>query len=107
MGIYIRGMTMPKECRKCVFTNYRWCGEIWCRASGELLADNYKPIPYDENERPEWCPLVEIKVPHGRLIDELEAYDKIGEQEGGNYIDMDGVDIGLQETPTVIEQEDE
>jgi hypothetical protein len=51
------------------------------------------------------CPLIELPEKHGRLIDERVAYDKIAEQEGGYYMDMDGVDMGLQETPTIIEAE--
>lgn len=44
--------------------------------------------------------------PHGDLIDRDVAYDKIAEQEGGNYVDMDAVDMGLNETPTIIPAED-
>ena len=45
-----------------------------------------------------WLP----SIPHGRLIDASVAYDKIAEQEGGNYVDMDAVGLGLDETPTII-----
>ena len=44
---------------------------------------------------------------HGRLIDADVAYDKIAEQEGGNYVDMDLVGFGLEETPTIIEADTE
>ena len=54
--------------------------------------------------RPSNCPILgEIPDKHGRLIDANVAYDKIAEQEGGNYVDMDAVDLGLQETPTILE----
>lgn len=36
-----------------------------------------------------------------RLIDAEIAYDKIAEQETSYYMDMDGVQAGLDETPTV------
>lgn len=45
--------------------------------------------------------------PHGDLIERDAAYDKIAEQEGGNYVDMDVVDMGLNETPTIIPAEEE
>ena len=45
--------------------------------------------------------------PHGDLIERDAAYDKIAEQEGGNYVDMDAVDMGLNETPTIIPAEEE
>jgi hypothetical protein len=40
---------------------------MYCQA---VKADKNKRIyaPYGEG-RPDWCPLVEIKTPHGRLID--------------------------------------
>lgn len=46
--------------------------------------------------------VIEVQEPHGRLIDASAAYDKIAEQEGGNYVDMDAVGMGLDETPTVV-----
>lgn len=33
-------------------------------------------------KRPEWCPLVEVSAPHGRLID-ADALDKRIRQAGG------------------------
>lgn len=44
--------------------------------------------------------------PHGDLIEREAAYDKIAEQEGGNYVDMDAVDMGLNETPIIIPAEE-
>ena len=59
---------------------------------------------YSRGKRPSDCPILgEIPDKHGRLIDANVAYDKIAEQEGGNYVDMDAVDLGLQETPTILE----
>lgn len=57
------------------------------------------------NRRHEECPLV-LVPPHGDLIERDAAYDKIAEQEGGYYMDMDGVDKGLSETPVIIPAED-
>lgn len=50
--------------------------------------------------------VVEELPPHGDLIDRDVAYDKIAEQEGGNYVDMDAVDMGLSETPVIIPEDD-
>ena len=44
---------------------------------------------------------------HGGLINAREAYDRISEQGDGNYIDMDLVGKGLDETQTVIETDKE
>lgn len=96
MAIYIKGAELPKSCWSC------WrCTSINivdCAISlGEESSSDFR------NTRHPDCPLVEVKEPHGRLIDESVAYDKIAEQETGYYMDMDGVDRGLQDTPTVIE----
>lgn len=50
------------------------------------------------------CPLVPVP-PHGDLIERDVAYDKIAEQEGGNYVDMDAVGMGLSEAPVIIPAE--
>jgi len=68
MGIYVKGMEMPKECLECEMQiYYSFLGRTWCKPASIILADNYKPIPFDG--RPTWCPLVEVPEPHGRLID--------------------------------------
>ena len=51
MGVYIKGMEMPERCGQCF-----------------LRVGNCKQRTYMER-RPKDCPLVEIKEPHGRLID--------------------------------------
>ena len=60
---------VPKEIPNC-------CGRCPCFHAEKLMycqavkADKNKRIyaPYGEG-RPDWCPLVEVKTPHGRLID--------------------------------------
>ena len=84
-GIYIKGMEMPTEqYGKMVITLYP-NGHV-----AEYIGDIGRvweavPVP-----------------PHGDLIERDAAYDKIAEQEGGNYVDMDAVDMGLNETPTIM-----
>lgn len=98
MSVLINGMRIPGSCNVCPMLGMP---EVRCLYTCRMLDrdDFYKA-------RGDNCPLVEIP-PHGRLIDERVAYDKIAEQEGGYYMDMDGVDRGLQETPTVIEAEED
>ena len=101
MSVLIKGREMPNNCQECVCINDEY---FYCQAVGRQ--------PQDENvisRRPDWCPLIEVP-PHGRLIDASVAYDKIAEaagEESGNYVDMDVVDRGLSETPTIIEAEEE
>lgn len=55
MGIYVKELNKPESCALCYF---RPSGTNYC----SLLDRNYVNIDKD-------CPLQEIKVPHGRLID--------------------------------------
>ena len=99
MGVYIKGMEMPKDCRECPMQVYYSSGKTWCKSTDMILAEDYKPIPFDG--RPKWCPLVEVPTPHGRLIDEDEitAY---------SYLERNDEEVeSLDEFPTVIEAEGE
>lgn len=70
MGVYIKGMEMPKSCRDCRFcngqadTDYGVCA--WCDVDGNAR-DAYTMQD---------CPLVNIP-PHGRLIDAEALIDAI------------------------------
>ena len=97
MSILIKGMKMPRNCSECPVA----LSGKYCRINKTYTTYIELPI------RPDYCPLVELPEKHGRLIDEDIAYDKIAEQDGGYYMDMDGVGIGLSETPTIIEAEGE
>lgn len=81
MGVYIKGMEMPKD----------GCHHMICiYADGTVSTGGrvYMAVPVP---------------PHGRLIDADAAYDSIAEVEhAGNYVDMDAVGIGIDDTPTVI-----
>lgn len=92
---------MPTRCIDCPFMVSRDNDD--CILQSDEANEKFET--WEEMKRD--CPLVEIKTPHGRLVDERDAYDHIAEQEGGNYVDMDAVDMGLQETPTVIEAEED
>ena len=88
---------MPHSCFDCPCLYREVDGRYFCRHSDGLLYPLYYPMT-------DGCPILgEIPDKHGRLIDANVAYDKIAEHEGGNYVDMDAVDLGLQETPTILE----
>ena len=104
-SVLIRGMKMPTTCEECDFchwSNLHQTG-ICDRCGDEPVCPDYG-TDY-KRTRARFCPLIALPEKHGRLIDERVAYDKIAEQEGGYYMDMDGVDMGLSETPTIIEAE--
>lgn len=60
MGVYIKGLEMPETCGECVARHLAKCGVTiqWLLGPEE----HYKTKKED-------CPLVEIKTPHGRIID--------------------------------------
>lgn len=99
-SVLIRGMKMPKGCLECPFKDIGMSTMTQC-----LLVAGWVEYANDGYGIPDACPLVGLPEKHGRLVDADIAYDKIAEQEGGYYMDMDGVDCGLGETPTVIEAE--
>ena len=66
-------MKIPKWCLDCPMDfNLFYCKAVtpWkiiTDKTSTKIDDNGIHIP-----RPDWCPLVEIKTPHGRLFDETE-----------------------------------
>ena len=65
-------MPMPKDCLDCPACNeYLMCA---IPASGRGWGEN--DVREFGQSRPEWCPMVEVPTPHGRLIDGSELVVK-------------------------------
>lgn len=96
MGVYIRGMDMPKACVFCELYD----GELyWCRGAK-------KEIPYSSaDERADNCPLVPAP-PHGRLIEKnavfelIRSFPSVDRQLPVEFMKA------LYELPTIIEAEE-
>ena len=114
MGVYIKGMEMPKSCAFCRIKRRNGkkmvcplCGEEW---------DVHDPMSADH--RLDNCPLVPVPS-HGRLIDADEYIkDKCNSCDGWcNDCDCDCLNcvadhrcdfiIGLADAPTILEAEEE
>ena len=70
MGVYIKNAKMPMNCAGCPRKDFfATASEYRCREIPRPIRSLYLSNPF----RPEWCPLHEIKEPHGRLgdLDEL------------------------------------
>ena len=89
MSILIKGMKMPKNCPQCP------CA-YWADHS-TFLGCNVKPgkryAMKDEeyrklSTRPNWCPLVEVPTPHGRLID-AKTIERVVYKTGDRVYDFD------------------
>ena len=69
MSILIKGLIMPSCCDGCTFSDW---SNLHQTASCKL--HDYDPCFADHSreytdKRADFCPLVEVPVPHGRLID--------------------------------------
>ena len=80
MGVYIKGMKKPKYCHACFLDLYD--RQTYCRNGEKAL-----------------CPLIEVKEPHGDLVDRNEI-------DALTYEDADGFHTEIS-APTVIEAEGE
>ena len=108
MGIYIKGMEMQSRCTICVLCE-RWRYEgtrnLVCVPADRL-------IPEDCAERPDWCPMIEVPEPHGRLIDadaffkdicdSLNQMTDIGIAVDGSWLWAKLYDA-MENAPTIIE----
>ena len=92
MGIYIKAMTRPSNCWNCGVGYEAQC-PICIGVAG---AAEYK------TSRHPGCPLVEIKTPHGRLIDADKLYATVQSNESADAY----VRFLLRHSSTVIEAEE-
>lgn len=107
---YIVSKEIPNRCGRCPCFHAEH--PMYCQA---VKADKNKRIyaPYGEG-RPEWCPLIEIKTPHGRLID-ADAIDYRNDamhDSTGHLVVANDFITGIlwlidciERTPTIIEAE--
>ena len=96
MSILIKGMKMPEKCGSCDLFHVE--SPMHC-----TVVKGHKTVgaPYGM-PRPDWCPLVEIPEPHGRLIDADALLKKtINNPLHAPYI----VEKDIRDMPTVIEAE--
>ena len=63
MSVFIPGFEMPRDCFHCPFEMFLSDKKSHCRAN------RGREIQLDIFGKGQNCPLVEIKTPHGRLID--------------------------------------
>ena len=108
MGVYIKGMEMPKTCYDCYF----------CRTYDEpnqgyfcipLFADLHRTD--FTKKRIDACPLIEVPTPHGRLIDAewlKLLYDDpaYGIDTSKYHVAVPVILANIDDAPTVIEREE-
>ena len=112
MGIYIKGMKMPENCIKCPMQFGGMCYVMPAEVDEGRVAPTVEEAW--KQGKPDWCPLVEVPVSHGRLIDESKVRDAIYERlkvlqthevfmRKHGDIDLLGVLPYIDKIPTVIE----
>ena len=69
MSVLVKGMEMPENCYQCRFYNSP-CAQC------KIIGRTYMNTSNQPSIRPEWCPLVDVAMPHGRLVgaDALDAW---------------------------------
>ena len=107
---YIVPKEIPNRCGRCPCFHAEH--PMYCQA---VKADKNKRIyaPYGEG-RPDWCPLIEVPTPHGRLIDadfEEQYYTSMTTNPTPDVTEQDRrnsliIIEALQMAKTVIEAED-
>ena len=98
MSILIKGLIMPSCCDGCTFSDWSNLHQTAC-----CKLHDYDPCFSDHSreytdKRADFCPLVEIPEPHGRLID--------ADRVTAESIKMTGKRLlAIDTAPTVIEAE--
>ena len=106
MSIFIKDMRKPKNCFSCNFNMY----DCYCKI-------NHGTIDREFWDCDKTCPIVEVPVPYGRLLDENDVIDAIHDRlhelqthdvfmRKHGDIDLLGVIPYIAKIPTVIEAEE-
>lgn len=61
----------------------------------------------ESSTRPDWCPLIEVPEPHGRLIDADAVFDNLERTGWYNNADRDIAEDLVLDAPTVIPASEE
>lgn len=96
MSIFIKGMEMPKTCSDCPL-----CYDfIECLLTGTRCVGNKFHQDFCETRFKD-CPLVEIKKPHGRLVDS-KLVENVVSMDTYNTLNNEERAMAIQDLPTVI-----
>lgn len=98
-SVLIKGISMPENCEECPC--YR--ADSMNGVHAYQCNITFKVSNWGLTERPSDCPLVEVKTPHGDLIDRDELFIPAMSSSYDNEMISDI----LNEAPTVIEAEGE
>lgn len=98
---FIVPMEKPKRCGLCPCFHAEHpmhCQAVKAHKDKRIIAPYGAPIP-------DWCPLVEIPTPHGRLIDADELKTAFPRCDNSMDIKIASVRVTINHAPTIIEAE--
>lgn len=115
MGVYIKGMEMPKSCWACACYHHKVDDGYYdydvCQASGTVFNDGYSSATGNKThidpfkQRLDNCPIVPVP-PHGRLIDADELFKEMERKGWFDNADRDKAEDIVLAAPTIMEAED-
>lgn len=103
MGVYIKGMDMPRSCKDCLLRSAE--PNFLCSATNTNIMAH---ICFFNPPRPKGCPLVEIPTPHGRLVDADEITKDMNTFQDSFVINVSGGRFGgiSCTAKTIVESEE-
>lgn len=115
MGVYVRNLEMPVTCCECIFSGdvqeLGVEGGLYKKIAKCLLADSigiedpWRESRWQLSNREAWCPLTEVKVPHGRLVDASDGATYAARFDHFDDLHMIASQNAIDDLPTVIEEE--
>ena len=103
MSVLIKGMRMPENCIQCPMQFGGMCYVMPADVDESRVAPTVEAA-WKQGE-PDWCPLIEIPEPHGRLIDGDALQCKVDDIGLGYYEVLGVTEDTIDSAPTVIEAE--
>ena len=102
MSVFVKNLDIPRNCRECPIM-HEYKGMDICTVPFRRIDNSYT------RDKPEWCPLVEVSTPHGRLIDGdyLKEHITACATNGRPLHKMELSELleAIDDVPTVIEEE--
>lgn len=99
MSIVIKGTKMYKNCIECPMQFGGFCYVTPPEIDAKVAPTVDEAV---KQGKPDWCPMSEVKTPHGRLVDVdalIAQYDAQHEGEPGRARKL------MEDAPTIIEAE--
>ena len=118
MSVYVKGMKMPESCGECKMHFLSSDSYVCCQITDRIpkSVDRFCDSKTDLDarkksimsvKRQEWCPLVEVPEPHGRLIDADSLNLDYEVEMADDWNTAHEIANCVKYAPTVIEAEDE